>query len=127
MRNYLLVALGAACGGALRYWVSGLVQRLIPLGLPVGTLTVNTIGSFALGFFIFYFDTLELMAPGVKLMLTVGVCGGFTTFSTFSFETVNLLRDSEYLPAVLNVSLNVFVTLAAVVLAYFLAKILSGA
>jgi len=127
MRSYLLVAVGAAFGGTLRYWISGVVQRLLPFGLPVGTLTVNVLGSFTLGFLIFYFDTLELLPPPAKLILTVGFCGGFTTFSTFSFETMNLLRDSEYLLAIMNIGLNIFLTLAAVLLAYYAAKILSGA
>jgi CrcB protein len=127
MRSYFLVAIGAACGGTLRYWITGLVQRLVPFGLPLGTLTVNVLGSFALGFLIFYFDTLELLPPPAKLILTVGFCGGFTTFSTFSFETINLLRDSEYFMAIVNIGLNVFLTLAAVVLSYYAAKTLNGA
>lgn len=127
MRSYILVAIGAACGGTLRYWLAGVVQRMAPFGIPLGTLTVNILGSFILGFLIFYFDTLELLPPPARLMLTVGFCGGFTTFSTFSFETINLLRDSEYLLAIMNIGLNVFLTLAAVVLAFFAAKTLSGA
>ena len=126
MQNYILVAVGAAFGGLMRYWVSGVVQNIFPFGFPTGTLTVNILGSFILGFIIFYFDTQELITPELRVMLTVGFCGGFTTFSTFSFETINLLRDSEFLLAFINMGLNLFLTLTAVVLSYYLSRVLSG-
>lgn len=126
MQNYLLVAVGAAFGGVMRYWVSGLVYNALPLGFPSGTLAVNVLGSFILGFLIFYFDTQQLISQQLKIMLTIGFCGGFTTFSTFSFETMNLLSDSEYLFAFLNISLNVILTIGVVMLSYYLARVLSG-
>lgn len=126
MYNYLLIAVGAACGGILRFWISGFVQKASTAGFPVGTLTVNVAGSFVLGFIIFAFDARELISPELKLMLTVGLCGGFTTFSTFSYETIALLQDSSYLLALINISLNLFLTLFAVVLSYFLAKLITG-
>ena len=126
MQNYLLVAVGAAFGGVMRYWISGLVYNVMPLGFPSGTLAVNVLGSFILGFIIFYFDTQELISQQLKIMLTIGFCGGFTTFSTFSLETMNLLSDSEYLFAFLNISLNVILTIGAVMLSYYLARVLSG-
>lgn len=126
MQNYFLVAIGAALGGIFRYWMTGAVQKFFPITFPSGTLTVNVVGSLILGFVVFYFDSNDLISPGLKLVLTVGFCGGFTTFSTFSFETINLLRDSEYLFAFLNIGLNLFLTLAAVVFSYYLAKIISG-
>jgi len=126
MQNYILVAVGAAFGGLMRYWVSGIVQNIFPFGFPSGTLTVNVLGSFILGFIIFYFDTQELISPQLRVMLTVGFCGGFTTFSTFSFETFNLMGDSEFLLAFINMGLNMLLTLTAVVLSYFLARVLSG-
>lgn len=126
MQNYFLVALGAAFGGVLRYWLSGAVQKILPVNFPYGTLSVNIIGSFILGIVIFYFDERKLVSPELKILLTVGFCGGFTTFSTFSFETISLLRDSEYLFASLNILLNLFLTFFAVVLSYYLVKFLSG-
>lgn len=126
MQNYILVAIGAAFGGLMRYWVSGAVHNMIPYGFPSGTLVVNILGSFVLGFTVFYFDRLELISPELRVMLTVGFCGGFTTFSSFSFETINLLRDSEFLLAFMNIGLNLFLTLTAVVLSYYLARVLSG-
>ena len=126
MPNYLIVALGSAFGGALRYWISGAVQKIIPSILPYGTLTVNIIGSFIVGFIIFFFDTRELISQELKLFLTIGLCGGFTTFSAFSFETINLVRDSEYLFAIINICSNFLLTFFAILLAYYLSKILSG-
>lgn len=126
MKNFYFVAIGAALGGTSRYWISGLVQRLLPSGFPAGTLVVNILASFILGFLIFFFESRSLLSPGVRLLLTTGFCGGFSTFSTFSYETVTLLRDSEYLYAGLNIGLNIVLTLGAVILAYILSKALIG-
>lgn len=126
MQNYFLVAVGAALGGSLRYWMSGAVQKIVPLNFPFGTLTVNALGSFILGFIIFYFDAQELMSSELKVLLTVGFCGGFTTFSAFSFETISLLHDSEYFLAFVNIGLSLFVSLFAVVFSHYFAKIISG-
>jgi CrcB protein len=126
MQNYFIVALGAALGGAFRYWMTGAVQKIFPSTFPYGTLSVNILGSFLLGIIIFFFDYRELIPPEIKLFLTIGFCGGFTTFSTFSFETINLLRDSEYLYAIMNISANLFLTMFAVILAYYLSKIVIG-
>jgi CrcB protein len=122
MQNYLIVALGAAFGGVFRYWMSGAVQKILPSTFPYGTLSVNVLGSFILGYIIFFFDSRELISPGLKIFLTIGFCGGFTTFSTFSLETINLLRDSEYFFAIINMGLNLFLTLFAVILSYYLSK-----
>lgn len=126
MKFYLLVAFGSAVGGMLRYWLSGAVHKLTVITFPYGTLAVNVLGTFILGLVIFYFDVKELISPEVKLFLTIGFCGGLTTFSTFSFETFNLLRDSEYMLAAGNILLNLFLTLFALLLSYYLAKLLNG-
>jgi CrcB protein len=126
MKNLFFAAIGAAFGGALRYWLSSTVQGIFPITFPFGTLTVNIIGSFILGFIIFFFDAREILSPEFKIILTIGFCGGFTTFSSFSLETINLLRDSEYLYAVLNISFNLVFSLLAVIAAYYLAKALLG-
>lgn len=120
--NILLVALGAGLGGGMRYWLSGLVQKLTIVYFPFGTLTVNVLGSIVLGILIFGFDEKDLLNPSLKLLLGVGFCGGFTTFSTFSLETVNLLRDSEFLLAGSNILLNVICTIFGAYLGYLLTK-----
>ncbi len=125
MMNYLIVSLGAAIGGGMRYWVSNLTYKFLPSTFPYGTLAVNVIGSFILGVIIFMFDDKELITPGVRLFLAVGFCGGFTTFSTFSLETINLLKDSQIIPAFLNILLSLFLCLAGVALAYFISKVWS--
>jgi CrcB protein len=120
--NYLLVAIGAGFGGGLRYYLSNLSVKLLPIYFPFGTLIVNAIGSIILGFLIFGFDDKELLSSNLKLLLGVGFCGGLTTFSTFSFETINLLRDSQFFFAGLNILLNLFITLFGIYLAYILTK-----
>ena len=112
-------------GGGLRYWVSNAVYKIFPSTFPYGTLTVNILGSFLLGIIIFMFDDKELITPGIRLFLAVGFCGGFTTFSTFSLETINLLRDSQYISCFLNIILNLFLCLAGITLAYFISKVWS--
>jgi CrcB protein len=125
MINYLIVSLGAALGGGLRYWVSNITYKFYPETFPYGTLVVNIIGSFLLGILIFMLDDKELITPGIKLFLAVGFCGGFTTFSTFSLETINLLKDSQFIPGLLNILLNLFLCLGGVTLAYFISKVWS--
>ncbi len=93
--NYLLVSLGAALGGGMRYWLSNFTYKFLPSTFPYGTLAVNVLGSFILGILIFHFDEKELLNQNLKLLLATGFCGGFTTFSTFSFETMNLLKESQ--------------------------------
>jgi fluoride exporter len=124
MINYLIVSFGAAFGGGLRYWLSGIVYKFFPATFPYGTLIVNILGSFFLGIILFLFDERELLSPGIKLFLTIGFCGGFTTFSTFSYETISLIRDSEYLLALANIFLNVLLCMIGIFLAFLLSKIL---
>lgn len=117
MINYLLVSAGAAIGGVLRYWISGFVYKFLPTNFAYGTLSVNFVGSFVLGIVMFGLDTRELISPQLKLFLTIGLCGGFTTFSTFSFETFNFINESQYLLAIINIFLNVFLCIAGIILA----------
>ena len=126
MKLYLIVAFGSGIGGMLRCFTTDLVQKYLSPLFPYGTLAVNVVGSFIIGFVLFYLDSLKLISSEMRLFLTVGLCGGLTTFSTFSYETIKLIRDSEYLLAGTNVLLNVFVTLLAVWLAGFISKILIG-
>ncbi len=126
MQNYFLVIIGAGFGGALRYWLSDVVYKILPSTFPYGTLAVNIIGSLILGFIMFYFNANDLINPHLRLLLTTGFCGGLTTFSTFSFETISLFNESELFLGLTNILLNVLLTLLFVFIAYILAKIISG-
>ena len=124
MLNYILVSAGAAIGGVLRYGISSYIQRNISVVFPYGTLVVNVVGSFILGIIMFYLNEKELIGSELRLFLTVGFCGGFTTFSTFSYETLTLFRDSEFGLAIYNVLLNVVLCLVGIYLAYLISKLI---
>ena len=95
MRLIALIALGGAAGAVARYALSGVVQ---PSGstFPWGTLTVNVVGAFALGFLMRYLLGSAIASADVRLALTIGFCGSFTTMSTFSYETVTLMQIGAY-------------------------------
>lgn len=119
MRNLLIVGFGGFFGSALRYGVSGWIQRLVPSAMfPVGTLAVNVLGCFVLGLLGGYADNLDLFGPTTRLFLFLGVLGGFTTFSTFGYETMAMLRDGQFFTGLANVGLQVILGLAGVWLGY---------
>ena len=91
-----LVALGSALGGVLRYLLSPLFQRGFAEGFPGGTLIVNVIGSFVIGLVLRAASESTLISPEARIFLTVGVCGGFTTFSAFSAESLRLLQTDQW-------------------------------
>jgi fluoride exporter len=126
LQNYLIVFFGAGIGGVLRYWGSNFIYKFLPPTFPYGTLSVNVLGSFIIGFVMYYLNSNQLISQEVRIFLTVGFCGGLTTFSTFSFETINFLKEKEFFFAGLNVLSNVFITLIALFIAYKLSKLLSG-
>jgi CrcB protein len=124
MRNVIIVGLGGFTGSICRYLVSGWVQKLSGSGLfPYGTLSVNILGCLLIGLLGGWADNAELFSPSTRLFLLIGVLGGFTTFSTFGYETVALLRDRQLLAASANVGLHVFVGFAAVALGYGLSNL----
>jgi fluoride exporter len=96
MRLVSWVAIGAAAGGVVRYLVTLFIQERAGPGFPVATLLINVTGSLLLGFIVQYATDTPSVSPEVRLLLTTGFCGGYTTFSTFSFETARLMQDGEY-------------------------------
>jgi CrcB protein len=114
--TYLWVALGGALGSMARYGSVGLVARLAGATFPWGTLCVNVVGSFTIGFIatLTSSDGRLLVAPDTRAFVLIGMLGGFTTFSSFSLETMNLVRDGEWLWAAANVIGSVLLCLTAV-------------
>ncbi len=119
MNQWLLglwVAAGSALGGLLRFAVSGLVARVVGETFPFGTLAVNVSGSFLIGL-VAALSAPEgrwMVAPEIRLFLMLGVFGGFTTFSSFSLQTLTLVQDGEWAAALLNVVGSVALCLIAV-------------
>ncbi|HEU4365132.1 MAG TPA: fluoride efflux transporter CrcB [Candidatus Krumholzibacteria bacterium] len=113
--KFLWIGIGGFIGSVLRYLVAGWAQESSrSVSFPYGTLVVNIAGCLLIGALSYLADARGLLQAEVRLFLFVGVLGGFTTFSTFGLETLNLLRDGELLVAILNVSANVVLCLAAV-------------
>jgi fluoride exporter len=103
MRELLIAGLGGFIGAALRYWTSILSYRFFGPKFPYGTLIVNIVGCFLIGLLMTMFEQKFIMNPGLRIFLTVGILGGFTTFSTFSYETIALLREGSYLMGCENI------------------------
>jgi CrcB protein len=116
------IALGSAVGGVARYLLGGLIQRLHPGPFPHGTLLVNIVGSLALGFLLRYAMLTPGFSPALRAGLTIGFCGGFTTFSTFSVEVVGLIEAGDYRRAALYVALSVGLSVLAAAAGYALAR-----
>lgn len=110
------IAIGSALGGVARYLLGGFIQRLSAGTFPTGTLVINLTGSFLLGLLYRYASDSAAITPEVRAMLTIGFCGGYTTFSTFTYETVRLLEDGESARAIAYVGLSVGLSLGAMVL-----------
>lgn len=112
MYNILAVAVAGALGAVSRYGLGSFIQRYFPSGFPGGTLVVNIIGCFLLGLIASIgFD--KFANPTLKIAITVGLLGSFTTFSTFGFDTVSLLQDGHEFKALLNILLSVGLGLMA--------------
>jgi len=114
--TYVLVALGSALGGTLRYWLSGLVANAVGQAFPWGTPVVNVTGSFIIGFFaVLTGPDGRFLVPGEwRQFFMAGICGGYTTFSSFSLQTLTLAQDGEWGGAGLNIGLSVFFRLLGV-------------
>jgi CrcB protein len=112
MRLVWYVALGSAAGGASRVALTAFIQQRAATGFPLGTLVVNITGSLLLGFLLRYALGSPSVSPEMRALLTTGFCGGYTTFSTFSYETLTLIEDGDYRRAALYVVLSVVVGLA---------------
>jgi CrcB protein len=124
MQSYLWIAIGGALGSVARYWCSGVAARLIGETFPWGTLIVNVVGSLIIGFFatITGPDGRLLVGTIPRQFVMIGICGGYTTFSSFSLQTLNLLNDGEWFYAGANIVASVIVCLLAVWLGHVAAN-----
>lgn len=122
MMKIVMVALGGGLGSVLRYLVQGWGQKLTSGSFPVGTLAVNVIGCLAIGFLNYAFSGPILIRQEYRIALTVGILGGFTTFSTFGWETFSMANDGQGLRAIMNLLLSVTLGFGAVLIGYRLAE-----
>ena len=126
MERLFWICLGGALGTGARYLVSGWVLTLLGPSFPYGTLAVYVLGSFALGGVMHVGLATEWMNPTVRLAVGVGLTGGFTTFSTFSYETMHLLQDGAWILGLLNAIVNVAACLVATFLGLAIARLAVG-
>src|SRR5579872_6238722 len=120
MLMYFWIAVGSALGGMARYALSGVVASAYGETFPLGTLVINILGSFIIGFFATLTgpDGRVLASPATRQFVMTGLCGGFTTFSSFSLQTLNLARDGDFFRASANIVLSVALCLLFVWFGY---------
>ena len=123
MLRVLYIAVGGAIGAVLRYWFSGVTQRIFNGGFPWGTLSVNLIGSLIIGFLWGMFESV-VVSQNMRIMIFIGLLGSFTTFSTFSLESFHLIRDGEYNLFLMNTVASFLLGIALVFVGYFISQYL---
>src|ERR1041384_4315341 len=116
MFGYILVMLGGALGTGARFWISGFIAERAGEFFPLGTLVVNVSGSFVVGLFAGFTDPQGpvLVSPRFRQFFMIGVCGGYTTFSSFSLQTLDLAREGDWLAVGANILLSVVLCLLGV-------------
>lgn len=124
MQNIVVIALGGMIGAVSRYVVVLFFQQYFNVVFPWGTLIVNISGAFLIGLFVEMFSAI-LVSPAWRLFILVGCIGSYTTFSTYSIETINLIRDGELQFAIYNILLNNILCISAVVLGIYGSRVIS--
>jgi fluoride exporter len=114
MVKYLMVAIGGGLGSMLRFWVGGVVSGRMGTRFPYGTFLINCTASFLIGFIITLLAEKTHWSPNLRFLIPIGFIGGYSTFSTFEYETFRVFQEGEILIAFLNVTLSVVVGFAAV-------------
>lgn len=122
LQTILLISLGAVVGANLRYFVAQYVLRLIPSTFPFGTLVINISASFVLGFFLIWTSERVLADPRWRLLIAVGFCATYSTYSSFAFETFALVEKGQMPQALLNILVTNVVCFVAVMLGAALAR-----
>jgi CrcB protein len=113
MLSFAYVAAGGAMGSVARFWLAGAVARLTGTGFPWGTILINIVGSFAIGWFAGLSLTRQPPSADMRAFVMAGLCGGFTTFSAFSLQTLEMLREGRMLAALANVLVSVLLCVLA--------------
>jgi CrcB protein len=122
--DFLAISLGAVAGANLRYWMSRYAVRLFGPVFPYGTLTINVLGSFVLGFFLVWTTERTVVDPRWRLLIAVGFCGGYTTFSSYAYETMALFEQGQWMLMAANFVSNNLLACAAIVAGMALARVL---
>ncbi len=122
MAKLFLIGVGGFIGTLLRYWLSGFVATRYGETFPLGTLVVNAIGCFVIGFLFYFFYDRSLATPSARTVVLIGLIGGFTTFSSYGLQTFTLLREGELFLALVNIVASNVLGLALVWLGYVLAR-----
>jgi len=124
LKQLLLIGTGGFIGSVARFLVSKLNTRVEWFSIPIGTLTVNVLGSLLIGFLIGISEKSPILTVEWRMFLMVGLCGGFTTFSSFSGENLVLLKNGQILPMLLYTGLSIFLGFIAVYLGYISTKLM---
>ena len=124
MLDFLAISLGAIVGANLRYWMSRAAVRFLGPVFPYGTLTINVLGSFVLGFFLVWTSERVMVDPRWRLLVAVGFCGGYTTFSSYAYETMAFFQQGQWALLATNFVANNLLACAAVVAGMALARVL---
>ncbi len=120
MQTMLWIGMGGFIGAIMRFLLSSFVQKSADTFFPIGTLSVNVLGSFLIGFLALYFE--QHIAPEYRALVITGFLGALTTFSTFSYETVLLIETSAYMKAIANIMINMIFSIGATVIGMMVYK-----
>lgn len=126
IRHIVTVGIGGFIGATARFGTCSLIHRYYKGGFPVGTLVVNTLGCFAIGVFMYLLEERQLFSSNVRFFCVIGILGAFTTFSTFGYETLELIRESSIQLALRNITANIALGIAAIAGGQFLAGFISS-
>ena len=122
--DFLAISVGAIVGANLRYWMSRSAVRWLGPVFPYGTLSINVVGSFVLGFFLVWTSERVLVDPRWRLLIAVGFCGGYTTFSSYAYETMAFFEQGHWTLMAANFFANNLLACGAVVAGMVLARVL---
>ena len=122
IKNILLVVLGSGIGGASRFVLAEIIKQKTTMKFPIGTHLINIVGCFIIGIVLSYYSKSTTDNTGIKLLLTTGFCGGFTTFSAFAAENLQLIKSGNQLTALFYITLSVVLGIIATFLGSIIVK-----